>query len=167
MRRALANTRSWPDLVVASVLLGLLAAALPALPGQDAALEELSFDQLLDVEIVSASRVVERLSEAPATVIVISRQQIVERGYTELTEILERRRSVELISLLADLPTRLDRIATFLAVLEMIRLQMLVAFQRALFGEIRIARVQESEADAGAPAGPAEALPVTGPEDED
>ena len=58
-----------------------------------------------------------------------------------LGELLERRGSLELTSLLADLPTRLDRIAAFLAILEMMRLQLIVAFQRKALGEIRIARI--------------------------
>jgi segregation and condensation protein A len=62
-----------------------------------------------------------------------------------LAELLERRPSFELSSLLADLPTRLDRIATFLAVLEMIRLQLVVVFQRKALGEIRIARVEGAD----------------------
>jgi segregation and condensation protein A len=62
-----------------------------------------------------------------------------------LTDLLERRPSLELLPLLGDLPTRLDRIATFLAVLEMIRLQLIVVFQRKLFGEIRVARAPEQE----------------------
>jgi segregation and condensation protein A len=63
-----------------------------------------------------------------------------------LGEILERRRTVDLFEVLADLPTRLDRIATFLAVLEMVRLQLIVIFQRKALGEIRIARVVETDA---------------------
>ena len=59
-----------------------------------------------------------------------------------LGELLERRRSVDLMSLLVDLPTRLDRIATFLAILEMVRLQLIVAFQRKALGEIRIAMIE-------------------------
>jgi segregation and condensation protein A len=59
-----------------------------------------------------------------------------------LGELLERRRSVDLASLLVDLPTRLDRIATFLAILEMVRLQLIVAFQRKALGEIRIAKIE-------------------------
>jgi segregation and condensation protein A len=62
-----------------------------------------------------------------------------------LTDLLERRPSVDLPSLLADLPTRLDRIATFLAILEMMRLQLIVAFQRRALGEIRIARVAKED----------------------
>ena len=68
-----------------------------------------------------------------------------------LTDLLERRPSVDLPSLLADLPTRLDRIATFLAILEMMRLQLIVAFQRRALGEIRIARVAREDEPQGAP----------------
>jgi segregation and condensation protein A len=67
-----------------------------------------------------------------------------------LTDLLERRSSVEFRSLLEDLPTRLDRIATFLALLEMVRLQLVLLFQRKAFGEIRIVRVEaEPEAQQG------------------
>jgi len=56
-----------------------------------------------------------------------------------LTDLLEERRSLDLMELLAGMDTRLDRIATFLAVLEMMRLTRVIVFQRKLFGEIRIA----------------------------
>lgn len=56
-----------------------------------------------------------------------------------LTDLLRERSSVDLLRLFADMPDRVQRIATFLAVLEMIRLQMIVAFQRAALDEIRIA----------------------------
>lgn len=56
-----------------------------------------------------------------------------------LSDLLEERRSVDLLELLKEMGDRRQRIATFLAVLEMIRLQMIVAFQRALLDEIRIA----------------------------
>jgi segregation and condensation protein A len=70
-----------------------------------------------------------------------------------LTDLLERRSSIDLLPLLADLPTRLDRIAAFLAVLEMIRLQLVVVFQRKLFGEIRMTRAPEAQpaGEAGEP----------------
>lgn len=64
-----------------------------------------------------------------------------------LTDLMDRRASVSLLELLVDLPTRLDRIAAFLAVLEMIRLQLIVAFQRKLFGEIRLTRVPDTPAE--------------------
>ncbi len=64
-----------------------------------------------------------------------------------LAELLEDRRTLALQTVLEGLPTTLDRIATFLAVLEMIRLRMIVAFQRRHLGEIRVAlRVDVEEA---------------------
>lgn len=55
-----------------------------------------------------------------------------------LSDLLERRPSIDVLALMADLPTRLDVLATFLAILEMMRMQMIVAFQRTNGGEIRI-----------------------------
>lgn len=64
---------------------------------------------------------------------------------TWLSELMERRTSIDILELLADLPTRMDRIAVFLAVLEMVRLQMIVVFQRKMFGEIRISHRPDRE----------------------
>ncbi len=58
---------------------------------------------------------------------------------TWLTGQLEEHGSLDLLVVLESLGTRLDRIATFLAVLEMMRLAVIVVFQRKLFGEIRVA----------------------------
>ena len=58
---------------------------------------------------------------------------------TWLTGQLEEHGSLDLLVVLEGLGTRLDRIATFLAVLEMMRLAVIVVFQRKLFGEIRVA----------------------------
>jgi segregation and condensation protein A len=69
-----------------------------------------------------------------------------------LTELLRERRSIDLMALFDELPTRLDRIAAFLAVLEMMRMATIVAFQRKLFGEIRLALRAEPTAG-GAQAG--------------
>ena len=57
-----------------------------------------------------------------------------------LTDLLDRASSLDLLDLLRRLPNRIERIATFLAVLEMLRLRLIVAFQRRRLGEIRIAR---------------------------
>jgi len=56
-----------------------------------------------------------------------------------LRELLTRRGSASLSELLAELPTALDRIAAFLALLELVRLRVVLAFQRRLHDEIRIA----------------------------
>jgi outer membrane receptor for ferrienterochelin and colicin len=52
-------------------------------------LEDLSLEDLLNVEIVSASKKAEKLSDAPATVIVLTSQDILKRGYINLGEILD------------------------------------------------------------------------------
>ncbi len=64
-----------------------------------------------------------------------------------LTDLLERRSSVDLLALMADLPSKLEILATFLAILEMMRMQTIVAFQRKRFGEIRLSAVRERDAD--------------------
>ena len=62
-----------------------------------------------------------------------------------LMDLLERRSSVDLLSLMADLPSKLEMLATFLALLEIMRMQMIVAFQRKRFGEIRLTAVREPD----------------------
>ena len=62
-----------------------------------------------------------------------------------LSDLLERRSSIDVLALMADLPSRLEILATFLAVLEMMRMQIIVVFQRKSFGEIRIAAARVDE----------------------
>lgn len=50
-------------------------------------LSEFSLEQLMSIEIVTASKTSEKLSDAPATVIVITKADIQQRGYSELSEI--------------------------------------------------------------------------------
>lgn len=59
-----------------------------------------------------------------------------------LTDLLRQRQSIGFFEVLTMLPTRLDRIAAFLALLEMIRLQILIAFQRESLGEILLTIVE-------------------------
>jgi len=73
-----------------------------------------------------------------------------------LTDLLEQRRTIDLLGLFEDLPTRVERIAAFLAVLEMLRLRLIVAYQRKRLGEIRIRLVE-------GPAGPEDATPEAAP----
>jgi segregation and condensation protein A len=70
-----------------------------------------------------------------------------------LTDLLEERGTADFLELIAGMPTRLDRIATFLAVLEMVRLRLAVVFQRTPFGDMRIARLA-SGVDDNAPEAP-------------
>ena len=73
----------------AAVVLSIVGAASGAASEHDSDLDELSLEQLMNVPIVSASNVAERLGDAPATVIVISRNEIQERGYADLSAILD------------------------------------------------------------------------------
>ncbi len=47
----------------------------------------LSLEELMNIPVTTASKTAEKLSEAPATIIVITRQDIQNRGYTELSQI--------------------------------------------------------------------------------
>ncbi|NOY69932.1 MAG: TonB-dependent receptor [Deltaproteobacteria bacterium] len=49
---------------------------------------DMSLEELMDIEIVSASKKSEKIKEAPATVIVLSEEVIRRRGYTDLEQML-------------------------------------------------------------------------------
>jgi iron complex outermembrane receptor protein len=49
---------------------------------------EMSLEELMNINITSASNVDESLSRAPATIIIISAKEIEERGYTEFYDVL-------------------------------------------------------------------------------
>lgn len=67
----------------------LLAQTQPKATQDAKKLEELSLEDLLDVEIVSASNKAEKLSDAPATVIVLTANDIAKRGYLDISEIFD------------------------------------------------------------------------------
>lgn len=50
---------------------------------------DLSLQQLMNIQIITASNKTEKLSKAPATTIVITKKQISERGYKNMVEVLE------------------------------------------------------------------------------
>lgn len=52
-------------------------------------LQQLSLEELMNVHVVSASNISEKLSEAPATVMVITAKELRDRGYTDLSEIFD------------------------------------------------------------------------------
>ncbi len=116
---------------------------------RDAVAEEFREEELLAVDLFDLMKafrgLLGRLGEEARLQLKRDTVSVAEKIHW-LTELLERRGSVDLLSLLVDLPTRLDRIATFLAVLEMMRLQLIIAFQRKALDEIRIARVEQVSA---------------------
>jgi outer membrane receptor protein involved in Fe transport len=61
----------------------------PRAAAGDDGLESLSLEELMNVRVSSASNVSERLADAPATVIVLSGEEIRSRGYREFSEILD------------------------------------------------------------------------------
>lgn len=68
---------------------GYLAAQAPAAATRPADPAVQGFLNLLDTPVISASRHQEKLSEAPATVIVLTYDELVARGYTEVSQILD------------------------------------------------------------------------------
>ncbi|HET6225555.1 MAG TPA: TonB-dependent receptor [Bacteroidia bacterium] len=68
-------------------------------------LNELSFEQLMNIEVVTASRIKQKISEAPSTMRVITAQQIEERGYEQLDDVLRDMAGVDLIHIYGRAPT--------------------------------------------------------------
>lgn len=63
--------------------------------GQD--LFDLSLEELLQVKVHSASNLEESLAEAPATMIVLSKDELTARGYDNLTEVLDDLPGMEMV----------------------------------------------------------------------
>jgi segregation and condensation protein A len=110
--------------------------------------EEFRGEELLAVDltdlIVSFKRLLHRLDDEARLRFKRDNVSVGEK-IQWLTDLLEEHHSLALLPLLEGLPTRLDRIATFLAMLEMMRLRLILAFQRKLMGEIRLVRRQDVE----------------------
>ncbi len=69
--------------IAAALALSTVAAADEANPF------DLSLEELLELTITTASRSAERVGDAPATVIVLTRDELLRRGYRELSEIFD------------------------------------------------------------------------------
>jgi segregation and condensation protein A len=111
--------------------------------------DEFAGEELLTVDlfelIKSFRTLLSRLDEEEKLKLKKDRVSVAEK-IAWLSDVIDERGSVAFIPLLEELPTLQDRIATFLALLEMMRLRMIVAFQRKTLGEIRIAlRTGEGE----------------------
>jgi outer membrane receptor for ferrienterochelin and colicins len=89
------KSRRWFASLVIAALCAAAAGAEPTTgapttgPGDDEALSDLSLEELMGISVVSPSRTPERLADAPATVIVVTRRDIEERGYGDLSELLD------------------------------------------------------------------------------
>jgi segregation and condensation protein A len=106
--------------------------------------EELLSVELFDV-IAAFKKLLDRLGEDARLQLTRDDVSVADK-IVWLTEILQERGSVDLLELIAGLPNRTERIASFLAVLEMVRLQVIVLFQRAREGDIRVALRKDAPA---------------------
>ena len=132
---------------------------------------EFAGEELLTVDLVdllaSFRRLLGRLDEDARLALKRDSVSVAEK-IQWLADLLAASRTLNLDEVLETLPTRIDRIATFLAVLEMMRLRMIMAFQSQATGEIRVVLredVQEVEVppnDEPEPT-PGPALPGDGP----
>jgi outer membrane receptor for ferrienterochelin and colicins len=68
-------------------------------------LNMLSLEELMNIEVVTASGVKQKISEAPSTMHVITSQQIQERGYEQLDEVLRDIAGVDLIRIYGRAPS--------------------------------------------------------------
>lgn len=80
-------------LLASCVLSPPLAAQAPE--GDDELLQDLV--DLLNTRVISASNTAERLSDAPATMVVLTRDDFARRGYTELSQILDDLQGMDII----------------------------------------------------------------------
>ncbi len=84
-------------------LCGILAAgvgaslvSVPQVSGKTLDVLEMNLAQLMDQEVVTPSRIAQKISDAPGTVIVVTQQQIRERGYVNLVDVLEDLPSIDI-----------------------------------------------------------------------
>lgn len=68
-------------------------------------LGELSLEELMDIKVVTASRSEQPIAEAPSTMLVITAQQIQERGYEQLDDVLRDIPGVDLMHTYGRAPT--------------------------------------------------------------
>jgi len=66
-------------------------------------LMNLSLEELLQIDVVSASNKKEKLSDAPATIMVIDKEEMKKRGYTDLVEVFNDLPAVDLSLTYGDL----------------------------------------------------------------
>jgi segregation and condensation protein A len=115
---------------------------------EDGVPEEFAGEELLTVDLMdligSFKKMLGRLDEESRLRMKKDSASVADK-ITWLTELLEQQTTISLNAVLETLDVRQERIAAFLAVLEMMRLHLIVVFQRKLIGEIRIARAEDLE----------------------
>src|SRR6187549_1992268 len=85
--------------LITFLLLAFVAKAQIDSSGQVLRLSELSLEELMDVKVVTASGFLQKTSEAPSTIQVITGKQIADRGYEELSDALRDIPGIDMIHL--------------------------------------------------------------------
>jgi len=87
-------------IVVLCLLLTITGAGMAPIPSVAQDLDDLldlSLDELIDVSVVSATKTEQKLSEAPAIMSIITRRQILDRGYRTVGEALQSVAGLDLL----------------------------------------------------------------------
>src|SRR5258708_13450647 len=84
----LTSVRAWSALVLNALLAAAAATALAAEPQQVADLADLSIEELGNIQVTSVSKHAERLADAPASIFVITGEDIRPSGATPLPQAL-------------------------------------------------------------------------------
>lgn len=79
----------YPLLMLAFIFSFVLGTPLFSQEGESEDIEDFSLEELLNVEITTAGKQAEKISEVPASVVVVTREDIEKYGYQNLGEILE------------------------------------------------------------------------------
>jgi len=90
--------------ILLSFSFGLLSAQDSSFPDMKT-LKKLTLEDLMNIEVVTASRVKQKISEAPSTMMVITAEQIRERGYQQLEDVLRDIPGVDMIHTYGQAPT--------------------------------------------------------------
>ncbi len=113
---------------------------------EDAVAEEFAGEELLTVDlfdlISSFKKLLGRLDEESRLKMKKDHASVADK-IAWITDLLEEKPSLSLQVLLETLEVRQEKIAAFLAILEMMRLQWIIVYQRKLAGDIRIARAAD------------------------
>lgn len=80
-----------PNAKLLPLYCGVIAASIgvSAYANEDDFLAEMSLEDIMNITVVSASKSEEKLSEAPATMVVINQKEIRQRGYKDITDIFD------------------------------------------------------------------------------
>ncbi len=93
--------------------------------------------------VKAVNKVLQRFNEQTETREIFEDQWTVSQKIQYLTQLLRERKTVRFFELFTDATSRSEVVVTFLAVLELIRMDQIVAYQPEMFAEIEIHLIEE------------------------